>query len=145
MAAYLKYDAIKEGESKAKGHEGSKGWIEINSVQLGVGRGISTPVGTSSKREASAPNISEIVVTKLLDSTSPYFFQEAVIGKACTAKIDLVETGSEAKPLIAGGVVRVNGEVETRRGRQLVKGDVVTVAGQSARVADESEPDDLPW
>ena len=57
----------------------------------------------------------------------------------------LVETGSEAKPLIAGGVVRVNGEVETRRGRQPVKGDVVTVAGQSARVADESEPDDLPW
>ena len=33
----------------------------------------------------------------------------------------------EAKPLIAGGAVRVNGEVETRRGRQLVKGDVVTL------------------
>ena len=58
---------------------------------------------------------------------------------------NLVESGSEAKPLIAGGAVLVNGEVETRRGRQLVKGDVVTLAGQSARVSDESAPDNLPW
>ena len=40
---------------------------------------------------------------------------------------NLVESGAEAKPLIADGAVRVNGEVETRRGRQLVKGDVVTL------------------
>jgi ribosome-associated protein len=58
---------------------------------------------------------------------------------------NLVETGSEAKPVIAGGAVRVNGEVETRRGRQLVQGDVVTLAGLSARVSDESAPDNLPW
>ena len=58
MAAYIKYDAIKKGESLAKGHEGSKGWVEVGSVQFGCGRGISSPVGTSSKREASAPNIS---------------------------------------------------------------------------------------
>jgi ribosome-associated protein len=58
---------------------------------------------------------------------------------------NLVESGSEAKPLIAGGMVRVNGEVETRRGRQLVRGDIVAVAAQSARVADESAGDDLPW
>src|SRR6516162_9934377 len=95
MSAYLKYAAIKKGESIAKGHEGDKGWIEIGSLQLGVGRGISSPVGTSSKREASSPNISEVVVTKLMDSTSPLFFQEGLIGKAVTAQIDLVETGSD--------------------------------------------------
>ena len=95
MSAYLKYAAIKKGESIAKGHEGDKGWIEIGSLQLGVGRGISSPVGTSSKREASAPNISEVVVTKLQDSTSPLFFQEACVGKAVVANIDLVETGSD--------------------------------------------------
>jgi type VI secretion system secreted protein Hcp len=95
MAAYLKYDAIKTGESKAAGHLGSGGWIEIGSVQLGVGRGISTPVGSSSKREASAPSVSEVTITKLTDSTSPLFFQEALIGKATTAKIDLVETGAD--------------------------------------------------
>ena len=40
---------------------------------------------------------------------------------------DLVDNGSEAKPLLADGLVTVNGEVETRRGRQLVPGDVVRV------------------
>ena len=58
---------------------------------------------------------------------------------------NLVESGADAKPVIANGLVRVNGEVETRRGRQLRLGDVVTLAGVSARVADESAGDDLPW
>jgi type VI secretion system secreted protein Hcp len=95
MAAYLKYEAIKKGESKAKGHEGDKGWIEVGSVQFGVGRGISTPVGMSSKREASAPNVSEIVLTKLMDSTSPLIYQESLRGVACKAFLDLVETHEE--------------------------------------------------
>jgi ribosome-associated protein len=50
---------------------------------------------------------------------------------------NLVESGGEAKPLIADGAVTVNGEVETRRGRQLAHGDVVAVGGQSARVVAE--------
>ncbi|HRK48137.1 MAG TPA: RNA-binding S4 domain-containing protein, partial [Nocardioides sp.] len=32
---------------------------------------------------------------------------------------NLIESGGEAKQVLAGGIVRVNGEVETRRGRQL--------------------------
>jgi ribosome-associated protein len=47
---------------------------------------------------------------------------------------DLVDQGSDVRPLVAAGEVEVNGEVETRRGRQLRKGDVVIVAGQRARV-----------
>jgi len=47
---------------------------------------------------------------------------------------DLVDMGSDVRPLVQNGEVLVNGEVETRRGRQLVKGDVVTVGGESARV-----------
>jgi ribosome-associated protein len=58
---------------------------------------------------------------------------------------NLVESGSEAKPLIVDGAVSVNGEVETRRGRQLALGDVVELGGRSARVSDESAGDDLPW
>ncbi len=58
---------------------------------------------------------------------------------------NLIESGAEAKPLVAQGDVLVNGEVETRRGRQLVRGDVVTLGGLSARVSDESAGDDLPW
>jgi len=47
---------------------------------------------------------------------------------------DLVDHGADAKPLLASGEVSVNGEVETRRGRQLVKGDVVTLGGTDAQV-----------
>lgn len=58
---------------------------------------------------------------------------------------NLVESGADAKPVIADGLVQVNGEVETRRGRQLRVGDVVVLQGQAARVADGDTPDNLPW
>jgi len=59
---------------------------------------------------------------------------------------NLVDTGADAKPVIADGLVQVNGEVETRRGRQLHHGDVVELRGLAARVADEATFDDgLPW
>ncbi|MEQ6900064.1 RNA-binding S4 domain-containing protein [Nocardioides sp. YIM 152588] len=58
----------------------------------------------------------------------------------------LVEDGAQAKEVIAGGAVTVNGEVDARRGRQLHVGDVVRFGGQAARVVDESTyEDDLPW
>jgi ribosome-associated protein len=41
----------------------------------------------------------------------------------------IAESGGRAKLLIQGGVVQVNGEVETRRRRKLVIGDVVEVDG----------------
>lgn len=59
---------------------------------------------------------------------------------------NLVESGADAKPVVQQGLVRVNGEVETRRGRQLRRGDVVELGGVTARVAAASDaPDDLPW
>ena len=58
---------------------------------------------------------------------------------------NLVDSGADAKPAVQEGHVRVNGEVETRRGRQLRVGDVVELGGQAARVSDEQAPDDLPW
>jgi ribosome-associated protein len=47
----------------------------------------------------------------------------------------LIESGAEAKEVIADGLVSVNGEVEVRRGRQLQQGDVVAIGETSARVA----------
>ncbi len=47
---------------------------------------------------------------------------------------NLIDTGSDAKTLMIEGLVAVNGEVETRRGRQLVPGDVVALGGQRSRV-----------
>lgn len=47
---------------------------------------------------------------------------------------ELVETGAEGKALLADGAVEVNGEVEIRRGRQLVDGDEVRARDQAIRV-----------
>ena len=42
---------------------------------------------------------------------------------------DAIDSGADAKALLADERVVVNGEVETRRGRQLVRGDTVVVDG----------------
>jgi ribosome-associated protein len=47
----------------------------------------------------------------------------------------IVDSGGEAKALLAGDGVTVNGEPESRRGRQLRAGDVLAAAGQQVRVA----------
>ncbi|MDQ4502794.1 RNA-binding S4 domain-containing protein [Sinomonas sp. ASV322] len=46
----------------------------------------------------------------------------------------LVEDGVEAADLIRNGLVKVNGEIEERRGRQLTAGDVVEVGGERVRL-----------
>ena len=43
--------------------------------------------------------------------------------------VDVVPTGAQVKDVLLGGEVRVNGEPEERRGRQLHKGDVISVEG----------------
>jgi ribosome-associated protein len=48
---------------------------------------------------------------------------------------NLIDSGSDAKELMIQGAVTVNGEVETRRGRQLAVGDVVSLGGVNSRVA----------
>ncbi|RAM36679.1 RNA-binding S4 domain-containing protein [Arthrobacter sp. FW305-BF8] len=48
---------------------------------------------------------------------------------------NLVEDGVEATELIKNGLVKVNGEIDDRRGRQLHNGDTVTVNGQTVRVS----------
>ncbi len=46
----------------------------------------------------------------------------------------LVDTGGEAKALIQAGEIRVNGQVETRRGRQLQEGDRVSIGDREVVV-----------
>ena len=47
---------------------------------------------------------------------------------------NIVGSGGQAKVLIQSGEVKVNGEVEVRRGRRLNIGDVVEAAGESMTV-----------
>ena len=47
----------------------------------------------------------------------------------------LADTGGEARALVEDGAVSVNGEVETRRGRQLRHGDVVALGDDQLRIS----------
>ena len=49
-------------------------------------------------------------------------------------KAGLEESGADAKEDIQAGLVKVNGEVDTRRGRKLVDGDIVSYNGQEFKV-----------
>jgi ribosome-associated protein len=47
----------------------------------------------------------------------------------------LAASGGDARALIEEGAIAVNGEVERRRGRQLHRGDVVTLGDDVVRIA----------
>ena len=55
------------------------------------------------------------------------------LGQALKAS-DLVGSGGEAKILVQAGEIKVNGEIETRRGRRLRSGDVIEVGRGFGRV-----------
>jgi ribosome-associated protein len=49
--------------------------------------------------------------------------------------VNAVDTGGDAKDLLASGEVEVNGEVETRRGAQIRPGDVVALPWITYRIS----------
>jgi len=55
------------------------------------------------------------------------------LGQALKAA-GLVGSGVEAKMVIQDGLVEVNGEVDTRRGRKLYDGDVVSFNGETIQI-----------
>ena len=46
----------------------------------------------------------------------------------------LVDSGSVAKIVIGDGMVEVNGEIETRRGKKIYPGDIITFEDNSIKV-----------
>ena len=55
------------------------------------------------------------------------------LGQALKAA-GLVESGVEAKDVIQDGFVKVNGEVDTRRGKKLYDGDIVFFDGTEIKI-----------
>lgn len=92
MAIYLEYEGIK-GNVTADGY---KDHIGVNSVQFGVGRGISMEPGNMSNREATRPSLSEVTITKYADNSVTGIFKEAVTGSAGKkVVIKFVRTGAD--------------------------------------------------
>ena len=88
MPVYMKYGAL-VSDATADGHVG---WIECNSFQWGVGRGISSPTGGTADRESSPPSVSEITVTKDQDKASTKLLLEAYQGEGTDVVIDFCKT-----------------------------------------------------
>ena len=90
MPIYMNYDGLAvKGDVTAQGYAD---WIELNSFQFGVGRGISSPTGGSKDRESSAPSVSEITVTKAQDASTGKLLTEAYKGEGVKVVIDFVKT-----------------------------------------------------
>ncbi|MCO1332920.1 type VI secretion system tube protein Hcp [Microbulbifer sp. OS29] len=95
MAIYMNFNnkAIK-GNVTAKGYED---WIEVDSFNFGVGRGITMEAGAMSNREASRPSLSEVSFTKRIDAASGGLFKSSVTGdEGVTVEIHVVQTGASS-------------------------------------------------
>ena len=55
------------------------------------------------------------------------------LGQALKAA-GLVSNGVEAKEVIQNGLVTVNGEIDTRRGKKLYDGDIVSIDGEEIKI-----------
>jgi type VI secretion system secreted protein Hcp len=91
MAIYLQYKTpdINGGVTT----ENFVGQILISKFAFGIGRGVSSPIGGTSNREASTPSVSEIALSKLLDEATGGLIKEAYNGAGkATAVISFVRT-----------------------------------------------------
>jgi type VI secretion system secreted protein Hcp len=91
MPIYMSIEGV-NGSVTAAGHEK---WIELQSCQLGTNRHITNATGRGVNREASAPAVSEIVVTKDLDCASTGLFRLSLWGEGKKVKIDFCKTDKD--------------------------------------------------
>ena len=109
MAIYMKFGDI----SGSVTTDGFKDWIQVNSFQWGVGRGVTSPHGSEDTREGSEPSVSEVVVTKRMEKASPKLWQDAV-GGDFSAKVTIQFTSTTKDKVesylesLLSGVFRTN-------------------------------------
>ena len=73
----IKFATEIKGQSTVDGHTG---WINVESMQWGVGRSVASQHGGSAKREVSSPSISEVTFSRMTDGASPELFFQACGG-----------------------------------------------------------------
>jgi len=90
MSIFVNYDGIK-GESSDSNH---KGWMDVDSISWGVVRRITTEASTQNDRESANAEISELTLTRRMDSATPSLFIEACCGTGKDVVIHLTKTGT---------------------------------------------------
>lgn len=92
MACFIKYEGI-DGNCTAEGYENH---IQVDSLQFGVGRGISMEPGNLANREATRPSLSEVTFTHKTDNSATALFKESVSGSTGKkVEVKFVQTGAE--------------------------------------------------
>ena len=94
MAMYMKLGGAK-GDVTESGHVGQVELLELN---WSMSRTIRSAVGVGQNRESTSAYVSELTVTKYIDSASGDIAQNAFTGKAqeCTIDFTRVDKGQEA-------------------------------------------------
>jgi len=92
MAIYMKVPGA-EGSVTASGYEK---WIELDSMQFGVGRMVTMDTGNLANRASGLPSFSEITVSKATDDSTYGLLNDAILGKdGKKIEIAVVEPGDK--------------------------------------------------
>ena len=89
---------------------------------------------------AAPPNLWKPGCTRRdkLEGMEEIFIRDDMIRLGQFLKLaNLVEDGAQAREVIQHGLVKVNGDIEEARGKQLHPGDTVTFNGVTVKVAHE--------
>ncbi|MBX2809035.1 MAG: type VI secretion system tube protein Hcp [Cellvibrionaceae bacterium] len=91
MSAFIWMEDTK-GEASDSGH---KDWIDVESWRWGAGRKITSKTSTRGDRESANATISDLHITKFMDSATPKIFINSCCGRGQEMKIHLTKTGTD--------------------------------------------------
>jgi len=87
---FLKIDGI-DGDAT---HDKHKNWIEVHSASWGLSRSAFWSTGSGKNRESGTPTLSDVMISKATDKSSPKLFQMSTTGDATKgAEIHIIQTG----------------------------------------------------
>lgn len=90
MSLFMQIAGIK-GESSDSNH---KNWMDVENLSWGIDRQITSSTSTMNDRESSNAVISDLSITRRMDSSTPPIFIEACCGKGKDITIHMTKTGS---------------------------------------------------
>lgn len=90
MSIFMHYEGI-TGEVSDKHHHG---WIDIENLSWGVQRKITSHTATKGDRESANAEITDLTLTRRMDSATPRLFIESCCGRGKEVIIRLCKTGA---------------------------------------------------
>ncbi len=90
MGIYWKPDKAAKGDATEKGHDK---WIKVESVSLNSGRSVRTLTGRAADRQAEPGQVSELTITKDMDTSSMNLFKGTCVGHGEKMVVDVTRAG----------------------------------------------------